>query len=110
MPNGRHGAVLIPREELKQFLDSIPADPIVGKLGRAYMALADLKRLARINLDEEIFVEGQYDDARRAVVIHFRRKTWFQIKETWVWVLEDSAVFEALKEFWLGWLGRGSEE
>lgn len=97
MPNGRHGAVLIPREAVKQFLASIPGDPVIAVPDGKEVTLSDVMRLAERHPDAEVLVEMQHLDPGIAVVLHFPQ---------WVWVTEDCDVFEDFKQFWLEWLGR----
>lgn len=118
MPNGRHGAVLIPREEILRFLDSIDGDPVVGTLGRAEVLLSAARQLVKdCNVVDagRIFVEGQHLDTVGegekwspgiAVVLHLDRRTGPGIEHKWLWVMPTSVVYEGMKRFWLGWLGR----
>jgi len=70
MPNGRHGAVLIPRDDLRQFFDSIQGNPVLGKFEGADILLSDVKRMVKSHAEGEVFVEGQWLDPGTAVVIH----------------------------------------
>lgn len=108
MPNGRHGAVLIPLDAVRQFLASIPGDPVVARRDRKEMHLSDVTRLAECHTDANVFVEGQTLDPYPgvAIVLHFLLKGLFRDRRQSIWVTEDRSIFEGLKQFWLTWLGR----
>jgi len=101
MPNGRHGAALIPRDDLNRFLDSISGDPIVGRIQGEDVVLSHAIRLAKSYREREVLVEGQDLDPLpgAAIVIHFGPKAW-------LWVGEEQGIYEDLMKFWLGWVGR----
>ena len=119
MPNGRVGAVLIPRDDVRRFFETFQGDPIVGKINGADVALTRVKRLVMLHDERVIFLEGRdvglgesipawMGVGRRALALHFSRKRWFGVEEKWLLVGENHAVFEDLKKFWMEWLGRST--
>ncbi len=93
MPNGRHGAVLIPRDDLTRWFQSIDGDPVVGSFDGTQVVLSEVQRLVENLTEESVFVEGQWEDSRRFLVIHFEQ-------DRWLWVPETSAAYGALFKLW----------
>jgi hypothetical protein len=97
MPNGRHGATYVAREDLEKLFAALDDDIVVDQ--ERVRRVAEARGLVATFPEPEILVEGQHlDDGEIALVIHF--DDWFCVKE-------DSPVFKALLKLWLDCLGRG---
>jgi len=95
MPNGRSGAVYVPRDDLMRCFQSIEGNPVVGFIRESDVVLSDVQHLVESITEEALFVEGQYGTA---LVIHFD-------EERWLWVLDSNPAYESLFKVWWKALG-----